>query len=139
MFAPRWLCAVLRVGRIVRGGPTRGLARVGWVMLVFLLGLTHLRGGAVAIAQDPQEQGLWEGPYAMPVVAIHAALLPTGEVLVYSSGASARLLNWVDWAFRPVPTDQNIFCSGHSFLADGTLLVTGGALPGNRGLPRRAP
>jgi galactose oxidase len=71
----------------------------------------------------------------MPAVAIHAALLPTGDVLFYQSGSTVRILNWVDWTFRPVPVTENIFCSGHAFLADGTLLVTGGAITTGRGRP----
>jgi galactose oxidase len=149
MLSPRCMCAacarknpfgslafaVPLIGRVMTGGHKRVLTRVCVFTLACSLGFTQLLGGEVAIAQDPREQGLWEGPYAMPVVPIHAALLPTGDVLVYSSGSSARLLNWVDWTFRPVPTGENIFCSGHTFLADGTLLVTGGALANNRGLP----
>jgi hypothetical protein len=70
--------------------------------------------GVAAAAEPPELGGRWEGPLAMPLVAIHAALLPTGDVLVYSSGASARLLHWADWTFTAVPTEENIFCSGHS-------------------------
>jgi galactose oxidase len=89
------------------------------------------------IKDDLQEKGLWEGPFSMPVVAVHGILLPTAEVLVYSFGGSARILNWWDWSFRPmpVPGNPNIFCSGHNVLADGTVFVTGGAVATSRGRP----
>jgi hypothetical protein len=71
----------------------------------------------------------------MPAVAIHAAVLLTGGVVFYQSGSTLRVLNWVDWTFCPIPVTENIFCSCHAFLADGTLLVTGGAITTGRGRP----
>ncbi|MCH7879539.1 MAG: hypothetical protein IH914_09535, partial [candidate division Zixibacteria bacterium] len=83
---------------------------------------------------DPSQVGLWEGPYAWPVVAIHAFLLPTGKVLHYS--APGHLLNpksylWdpETWEFTPAPVNRPLFCSGHTFMADGRLMVTGGTGP----------
>ncbi len=89
---------------------------------------------ANAPATDPARIGQWSTPIAWPLVTVHTALLPTGEVLVFDGGTdqnragpSARLWNPTTGAFTAVPNNfTNIFCAGHSFLPDGTLLVAGG-------------
>ncbi len=93
---------------------------------------------------DPGLVGQWDGPYALPVQPIHAFLLPTGKVLYFAfpgeiQNPSAYVFDplqdpqtWVTNA-TPVPVNRPLFCSGHSFLADGRLLVTGGNGPAPKG------
>jgi hypothetical protein len=63
-------------------------------------------------------------------MAAHAHLLPNGKVLFWPSfanGNNPTLWDPVANTFSAVPlAAYNIFCSGHSFLPDGRLLVTGG-------------
>jgi hypothetical protein len=101
-----------------------------------------------AQAQDPAVVGAWSPVYGWPDVAIHLHLLPT------SSNGLAKLLSFADddvpglkdrnpgfaKAFVvDIPAGQppggvvevdnnqtNLFCSGHTFLPDGRLFVTGG-------------
>lgn len=74
---------------------------------------------------------------ASPVRAVHVALLHTGKVLlVAGSGANqsnfdAGSFKTSIWdpkteTFQTVATPWDAFCSGHAFLADGRLLVSGG-------------
>jgi hypothetical protein len=66
----------------------------------------------------------------IPLVAVHASLLPSGNVLTwsdYSDNAGAQIFRpstntFSDATFSLV----SLFCSAHTFLADGRLLVTGG-------------
>jgi hypothetical protein len=77
----------------------------------------------------PSEVGQWTGPFAWPAVAVHMTLLHTGEVLLWdgqSEGYDARLWNPTTNTFISVPSNDNIFCSGHASLDDGTILVVGG-------------
>src|SRR5215207_2835476 len=81
----------------------------------------------------PAEDGEWTQPFSMPLIAMHAAMLPTGRVLLYSSehgvpGIQCFLLDPVTVTLNevPLPPNWNLSCSGNSFLADGRLLVTGG-------------
>jgi len=81
----------------------------------------------------PDIVGQWGEVLPLPIVAIHADLLPTGDVLMWDrddagSGPAPPYL------FDPI-TEQvtaaddpgyDLFCSGHSFLPDGTLFVSGG-------------
>ncbi len=91
----------------------------------------------------PSEDGDWSEPFALPLIAIHAAMLPTGKVLLFSAehgvpGIHGWLLNPVSLALQnvPPPSPWNPDCAGHSFLADGRLLVAGGTLGFN---PTRGP
>src|SRR5262245_34102936 len=89
-------------------------------------------------ATTPAIVGQWAAPVTWPIVAIHASLLRTGEVLAWdgqSSGGDARLWNSTTGVFTSVPNPlTNMFCSAHSQLSDGRLLVAGGHLSGHVGL-----
>src|SRR5215216_2590796 len=68
------------------------------------------------------------------VPAVHAALLPNGEVLYYSGNtgptlpAEARIWDPIGRSVRTPPNapDVDLFCSGLSFMFVGQLLVVGG-------------
>ena len=68
------------------------------------------------------------------VAAVHAALLPTGQVVFYSGNtgpdipAQARVWNPATGEVRTPPNepDTDLFCSGHALLPDGRLFVAGG-------------
>ena len=89
-----------------------------------------------------------EPPSPVELIAVHAALLPTGErgQVVYfgdwSEFAGETLTRILDLATGSIssispgrlPT-SNLFCAGQAFLADGRLLVAGGRIPGGGNLP----
>lgn len=84
---------------------------------------------------DPSTDGQWTPPFSLPLIAMHSSMLPTGKVLLYSSehgvpGIQCYLLDPVTLALKDVtlPPNWDLACSGHSFLGDGRLLVTGGEL-----------
>ncbi len=78
----------------------------------------------------------------LSVIAIHAALLPTGKVLFFSGDevdynniekGKAEMWNPLNGQSQtlPFPSPRNLFCSGHAFLPDGRLAIFGGhAYPG---------
>jgi hypothetical protein len=81
----------------------------------------------------PSDVGQWTQPFSLPLIAMHSSLLPTGKVLLYSAehgvpGVQAYVLDPVTLALTDVPPPGTWIpaCSGHSFLGDGRLLVTGG-------------
>ncbi len=82
--------------------------------------------------------GQWAVPVTWPIVAVHANLLATGEILAWDgqdNGQDARLWNPGTGVFTAVPSSlTNIFCSGHCQLADGKLLVAGGHNGAHNGL-----
>lgn len=86
--------------------------------------------------------GFWQTitlPKDVRVNAIHAALLPTGKILLIAGSGNDRTQfkagTFKTLVFDPaggttklVPTPTDLFCSGHTFLPDGKLLVAGGTL-----------
>jgi hypothetical protein len=74
--------------------------------------------------------GQWTSVQTWPFMAAHAHLLATGKILFWPSfdnGNNPTLWDPVANTFSTASlAAYNIFCSGHSFLPDGTLLVTGG-------------
>ncbi|MFL5536399.1 MAG: galactose oxidase-like domain-containing protein [Gemmatimonadales bacterium] len=89
---------------------------------------------APAPRQPQSESGEWSLPVPWPVVAVHLHLLPTGRVLSWGRIGAPQVYNPADGSFSEVPTATMVFCSGHTFLADGRLLVSGGHLDDRRGL-----
>lgn len=89
----------------------------------------------------PPDLGEWGSVLPFQVVAIHAHLLPTGKVLYWDrhdyGDGTPRLWDpdTGNITLAPEPGDDyDVFCSGHSLLKDGGLLVTGGHIADNVGL-----
>jgi len=88
--------------------------------------------------QTLADTGQWVPPAAWPLVAIHVALLPTGDVLAWD-GANQQGAAFV-WrpstnTFTSKNPPDNIFCAGHCMLSDGRVLVVGGHIANFVGLP----
>ncbi len=100
---------------------------MGSCLLLALATLSSAQG-------SPAQVGRWEPPIQWPIVAIHSAVLPTGEVfnltyLVKSTEleTAATVWNPATGRFRDVsPGFGDMFCSGQSFLPGGELFVAGG-------------
>ncbi|WP_250028474.1 galactose oxidase early set domain-containing protein [Paractinoplanes maris] len=87
-----------------------------------------------------EKHGHWAAlpvPPRFKVNAIHAALLSTGKVLIVAGSGNNRdqfekgtfrtvLYDPRTEKFSEVPTPTDVFCAGHSFLANGNLLIAGG-------------
>lgn len=85
--------------------------------------------------QSAATHGQWSVPFAWPVVAVHLHLLPSGRVLSWGRVGEPQVWDPATGMFTPTPSSTMVFCSGHTFLADGRLLVAGGHLDDLRGLP----
>jgi Domain of unknown function (DUF1929) len=86
------------------------------------------------------QYGHWDQldiPKQFRVNSIHAALLPTGKVLMIAgSGNNAQNFNARSFSsllwdpatnkFKKIATPADMFCGGHAFLPNGDLLVAGG-------------
>jgi len=109
----------------------------GWKWIC--LGVLLLSVGAWA-QSDPAQVGQWSEVKHWPVPAVHAHVLPTGKVLFFTEfdhGTDGPYL-WTpetDTLQQLSPPGYNIFCSGHAFLPDGRLLMAGGHLDMDQGLP----
>jgi Domain of unknown function (DUF1929)/Divergent InlB B-repeat domain len=83
-------------------------------------------------------RGQWGPTFQTPGVGIHASLLTTGKVLFWGERGAAHLWDPAHPAagFTSLSKTYQVFCSGHTFLPDGRLLVAGGKISGENGDPR---
>ncbi|MEX1046990.1 MAG: galactose oxidase-like domain-containing protein [Actinomycetota bacterium] len=101
--------------------------------LVLFLSLIAQPMAAPPATADPADVGEWEEPIEVGVIGIHAILLPTGKVLLYS--VPEELVSSPARIWDPetdtttdvsIPLQRRLFCTGHSILADGRPFLTGG-------------
>jgi len=93
----------------------------------------HPQAAQLDHKDDPGAVGRWTAPFDVHTIGVHASLLHTGQVLlfVYPLGGHLSKVALYDPASGQVsdnrpPSRRNLFCSGHSLLPDGRVLVTGG-------------
>ena len=123
------------ITRTVTAGSMQ-LVTTGWAQASSVITVTFTAGWALGIDDiayslpgGAAQVGQWAGPFGWPIVAVHMMLSPTGQVLAWDrqdGGGSARLWNPSTETFTLAPNGSNLFCSGHSILADGRTLVVGG-------------
>jgi galactose oxidase len=88
-----------------------------------------------AAAGTSSTLGRWTAPFRWPIVGVHLHLLRTGEVFSFGKLGNPRIWKPSTGGFVGVPSTYMMFCSGHTFLPDGRLLVTGGNINHDHGLP----
>jgi Domain of unknown function (DUF1929) len=85
------------------------------------------------------ETGSWSAPFAWGqppgIVAVHLHLLPSGKVLSWGGVGSPQLWDPATKVFTVQPSPIPLFCAGHTFSTDGRLIVFGGHIKMEHGLP----
>src|SRR5579864_1780038 len=94
---------------------------------------------ALSAQSGPATVGQWSSVFNISYEPIHVMVLPSGKVLFWAlQGASLNPQIWDPATGTVVPTPlpgYQLFCAGHSFLADNQILVTGGNLGDFDGVP----
>ncbi len=123
-----------------------GISGPGSQTLKFTADPASATSSAINIATLPAEatSGKWDPKVDWNIVPLHIHLLPTGKVLAWGKFENGTMVMddprlWDPSVGAPttatvVPADTMLFCSGHSFMADGTLMVSGGHKLDDRGL-----
>jgi len=117
----------------------RGTTRAHGVAAAMLLaaGAAVLTLGAPGKpAQAQATEGSWSGVTAWPIVAVHAHLTPQGKVVFWPYDDNFQQWDPATNSVTARPrVGYNTFCTGHSWMADGRLFVTGGHRRNGFGLP----
>jgi hypothetical protein len=118
-----------------------GIRGPGSSTLEFTAGASSVGSSPIEIEPLPSEatSGEWGPVVGWPIVPLHMSLLPTGKIIGWGKyedggalGTHATIPRLWDPAAgppstaRPVAADTMLFCSGHTLMADGRLMVSGG-------------
>jgi PKD repeat protein len=90
---------------------------------------------AFDVAGDPATVGSWTTPFSWPIIGLHLSLLPDGRVLSWGHAGVPQVWDPTNGNSTAVPSPSLLFCAGQTFLPDGRLLVTGGHLSNDHGIP----
>jgi len=83
----------------------------------------------------PESSGAWTAPFSWPMVAVHLTLLSNGRVLSWGHAGVPQVWDPVTQTFTPVQEPAELFCAGHTLTTDGRVVVAGGHITNNHGLP----
>jgi hypothetical protein len=110
--------------------------RTAWSAALLCLSTSFFLVPLFSLADTPSTVGQWSAVTIWPYKPIHAHLLPSGKVLFWPRADTPKLWDPATNVFSTVPqAGANIFCSGHTFLSDGRLLVAGGHVQSYFGIP----
>jgi hypothetical protein len=87
------------------------------------------------LSASSSTSGAWTAPFDWPIVALHVSLLPSGKVLSFGHAGTPQVWNPATGAFTAVPSPALLFCAGHALVSDGRVLVAGGHISDDHGLP----
>lgn len=106
------------------------------IVLSWVLGALCLLSPVFANAQQAGATGRWENLPNVPLIPIHNHLLPNGKVMMWGrNGSVGYFWDPISGALASMPNPgYDLFCTGHSHLADGRLLVAGGHVVDGEGL-----
>src|SRR5262245_35209949 len=94
---------------------------------ILVLASCLLLGEHAGAQITPAQIGQWTDVASWPIVAVHALLMPTGNVLAwtdYTNNAGAQVWRPSTNSFVPATYSAvSLFCAGHTYLADGRILV----------------
>ena len=91
---------------------------------------------ASTVLSVPAREGQWEPVFSTPAVAVHVNLTASGKMFFWGDNGNSEIWDPANAAagFVPVSKPYRLYCSGHTILPNGRVLVVGGTSAGTRGL-----
>ncbi len=117
---------------------TNDVHSIGAYAIDFANNVGNATAVSVTFSNSIGQGGQWSGVVQLPIVPVHAALMHTGEVLMWDGqelGASTGVWNPTTQAFTAITAPANLFCAGPNQLPDGRIAVVGGHIDTHIGLP----
>jgi galactose oxidase len=123
-----------------------GILGTGSHTLQFTAGTATVTSSPVEVAPLPTQatSGSWGPIVNWDIVPLHMTLLPTGKIFAWGKRDVADTMGmprvW-DPAVGPpnglpaIHVEDMLFCAGHTLMPDGRLMVAGGHLQDDRGIP----
>ena len=123
-----------------------GIAGTGSHTLQFAAGQVTVVSDAVALTALPAEAatGEWEAQVPWDIVPLHISMLPSGKLLAWGKFEAGGMMMGQPRLWNPaqggpagapmMANDTMLFCAGHTLMADGRLMVSGGHKEDDRGL-----
>jgi galactose oxidase len=123
-----------------------GIAGTGAHRLRYTAGAASALSAMITLNPLPATAttGRWDAPVSWDIVPLHLSLLPTGKLLAWGkfetgTGSMSDPRLWDPSAGLPgaasrIRAPEMLFCSGHTLMADGRLMVSGGHHADDRGL-----
>jgi hypothetical protein len=123
-----------------------GISGTGAQILQFTAGTSSVTSAPVDLSPLTTEAttGKWDPLVNWDIVPLHMHLLPTGKLLAWGKfepgGTVMGMPRLWDPASGPPTTareivvDTMLFCSGHAFMPDGRLLISGGHKQDDKGI-----
>jgi hypothetical protein len=130
-----WATSAPQVAPVSAAGLVTGALVGGATITATSEGKRGTTGVTVTSLPRSAIEGEWSAVQSSPVVQLHLHLLPDGRVLSWGLGGSPQLWDPGSGAFTAVASPALLFCSGHGWLPDGRLLVAGGHITSDHGLP----
>jgi galactose oxidase len=83
----------------------------------------------------PESSGEWTAPFNWPVVAVHLTMMSNGRVLSWGHTGEPQIWDPAAGTFTQVQSPVELFCAGHALTTDGRVVVAGGHITDDHGLP----
>jgi hypothetical protein len=123
-----------------------GISGTGAQTLQFTTGTSSVTSAPVDLSPLPTEAttGEWGPLVNWDIVPLHMHLLPTGKLLAWGKFEPGGMVMGMPRLWDPsvgppttareIVVDTMLFCSGHAFMPDGRLLVSGGHKQDDKGI-----
>jgi galactose oxidase len=121
-----------------------GISGTGDQTIEFTAGTASVTSSPVSLSPLPEEAtvGKWGPVVNWDIVPLHMSLMPNGKIVAWGKTEISDTMGmprvWDPAAGPPsaapmLMTDSMLFCSGHTLMPDGRLMVSGGHLKDDRG------